>query len=431
MPEIDVAELNTQLAEINDKINGFEGHITEARALAEKAPHAADVDERFQAIGADVAELRKGAAGLQALIAEREAEIEELAARYDQVTSRLEEQALLIASGETQRGEQFKAFCSYVREGRDRAESLAYQWAQREDFKDQEQRALSEGVQVEGGFLVEPAIERAIIKDVVTINPIMSVARVMAIDAPELKVKHRTSGPTFYWVGESGEPTKSAAAYETITIPAWQGGVETVVSTPLLQDVNYIEQEMTEDAAEAIAAGLGDAFLEGTGAGKPEGIMLNSDIDEVSGGDTSTYLVEGDDFYSLLFGNGDDGTGLRARYRTNAVFAFNSTVLGKVMKLKASTSGVYIWQAGLREGAPDRVAGKPYIVCDGMDTDGNTANEPVLVADWRRAYRIARRKGVWILRDPYTAKPDVEFTWYVRYGGKTVQPEAAKKLVFN
>src|SRR3546814_16896035 len=53
---------------------------------------------------------------------------------------------------------------------------------------------------------------------------------------------------------------------------------------------------------------------------------------------------------------------------------------------------------------------------------------PVAVADWNRAYTIADRMGVSILRDPYTKKPFVQFYATKRVGGGITNFEAIKLL---
>ena len=50
----------------------------------------------------------------------------------------------------------------------------------------------------------------------------------------------------------------------------------------------------------------------------------------------------------------------------------------------------------------------------------------VILADWMEFYMIVDRLGITIQRDPYTAKPMVEFYTRKRVGGDVVNFEAAR-----
>ena len=52
----------------------------------------------------------------------------------------------------------------------------------------------------------------------------------------------------------------------------------------------------------------------------------------------------------------------------------------------------------------------------------------MVVADFREAYQIVDRQGIRILRDPYTAKPYVEFYTTKRVGAAVINFDAIKRL---
>jgi len=54
---------------------------------------------------------------------------------------------------------------------------------------------------------------------------------------------------------------------------------------------------------------------------------------------------------------------------------------------------------------------------------------PILLGDLSIAYTIVDRLDLVLQRDPFTAKPKVEFYFRTRVGGQTVRPEALRKQV--
>ena len=50
----------------------------------------------------------------------------------------------------------------------------------------------------------------------------------------------------------------------------------------------------------------------------------------------------------------------------------------------------------------------------------------VALADWEATYQIVDRVGIAVLRDPFTAKPFVEFYTTKRSGGDVVDFDAVK-----
>jgi hypothetical protein len=85
----------------------------------------------------------------------------------------------------------------------------------------------------------------------------------------------------------------------------------------------------------------------------------------------------------------------------------------------------YIWQPSYQMGQPDRLLG--LATDEFADMPDVTANQLCLaVADWMEAYQIVDREGFTVLRDPYTAKPKVEFYCRRRVGGAVLNTDAIK-----
>ena len=104
----------------------------------------------------------------------------------------------------------------------------------------------------------------------------------------------------------------------------------------------------------------------------------------------------------------------------------NRKTLAKVRKLK-DTTGNYLWQPSLQAGQPSTLLGYPcYEVAEMPDVAANAL--AIAFGDMKRAYMILDRKGVSVLRDPFSAKPFIQFYTTKRMGGGVTNPEAVRLL---
>jgi HK97 family phage major capsid protein len=118
------------------------------------------------------------------------------------------------------------------------------------------------------------------------------------------------------------------------------------------------------------------------------------------------------------------GTG----YRQNARFVMNRKTQSAIRKFKDS-NGNYLWSPGLQASQPASLLG--YFV----ETDDNmpdiAANAlAIAFGDFKRGYLTVDRRGVHVLRDPFTAKPYVLFYTTKRVGGGVQDFDAIKLLKF-
>ena len=84
---------------------------------------------------------------------------------------------------------------------------------------------------------------------------------------------------------------------------------------------------------------------------------------------------------------------------------------------------------GLAAAAPALLLGYPVLVCEDMpDIAANSYS--VAFGDFRSGYTIAERPEVRVLRDPFSAKPNVLFYAHKRVGGEVTDFAAIKTLKF-
>jgi HK97 family phage major capsid protein len=102
------------------------------------------------------------------------------------------------------------------------------------------------------------------------------------------------------------------------------------------------------------------------------------------------------------------------------------STVGKAMLLKDG-DGKYIWQPNQQAGKPGVLLG--YEVRQAADMDAVGASKlPVAFGNFKMGYQIVDRLGISTLRDPYSAKPFVQFYTRKRVGGDVVNFEAIKLL---
>ncbi|MEO1724589.1 MAG: phage major capsid protein, partial [Pseudomonadota bacterium] len=120
---------------------------------------------------------------------------------------------------------------------------------------------------------------------------------------------------------------------------------------------------------------------------------------------------------------------LGAEYRANGTFVMNSKTAGEVRKMK-DNQGRFLWVEGISEENPARLLGYPVLLAEDMP---DIASDSLSIAfgDFSRGYTIAERPEVRILRDPFSAKPNVAFFATKRVGGDVTDYSAIKLLRFG
>ncbi|HHB80717.1 MAG TPA: phage major capsid protein, partial [Aliiroseovarius sp.] len=120
---------------------------------------------------------------------------------------------------------------------------------------------------------------------------------------------------------------------------------------------------------------------------------------------------------------------LGARYRANGTFVMNSKTAGAVRKLKDS-NGRFLWSDGLAAGEPSRLMGYGVVIAEDMP-DIAADSMSIAFGDFNTGYTIAERPDTRILRDPFSAKPNVLFYATKRVGGDVSDFAAIKLLKFG
>jgi len=206
-------------------------------------------------------------------------------------------------------------------------------------------------------------------------------------------------------------------------------------SQRILDDAAFdAEAWLAERIADRFLRAESEAFVNGNGVGKPSGFLSKTkvansawtwgSIGYVATGTSGAFDANepADSLIDLVYTLG-------AEYRANAAFVMNSKTAGDVRKMKDS-QGRFLWMEGLAAHQPARLMGYPVAVVEDMP-DIAADSHAISFGDFGHGYTIAERPDMRILRDPYSAKPNVMFFATKRVGGDVTDFAAIKTLKFG
>jgi len=283
-------------------------------------------------------------------------------------------------------------------------------------------KSLVVGDDSKGGYLVPADFQAAVIKVMYDFSPIRSVANVIPASSGEVQLPIESGDIGASWVGENDDSGDSQSTYKfglkTLTAHKLMARVD--ISNDLLDSspVN-VEGLLRDRAGEKFGRTEGTAFISGTGHKQPEGIMTNSSVAAVAGGNASAITVDGMlDLYGAL----------KTAYDANARYIMSKKTMVGIRKLKDS-NGLYYWQPALTAGLPETFNGIPILKCSDMADIAANAY-PVAYGDFRAGYSIVDSKQMTVVRDELTqaANDLVRFIFRQRVGGMVVNADAIKKM---
>jgi len=297
-----------------------------------------------------------------------------------------------------------------------------------------EMKALSVGSDPDGGYVVNPDMSGRIVQKVFETSPMRAYASIQVISSDALEGLYDLNEASSGWVGE----TESRAETNTPQIGKWRIPVHELYAKPkatqkLLDDASInMESWLAAKVSEKFARDESTAFVSGNGINKPRGFLTYASgttnpgqIERVKTGVSSAFAANPGGLDKVI----DALYALKSPYRANATWFMTRAVTALCRKLKDS-DGQYQWQPSNQAGQPATLLGYPVAAFE--DMEALAANSlSMAVADMREAYQIVDRIGIRTLRDPYSAKPYVEFYTTKRVGGDVVNFEAIKLIEFG
>lgn len=311
------------------------------------------------------------------------------------------------------------AFTNFLRKGKD------------DGLGELQHKALSIGVDADGGFAVPEELDKNILTLQRNVSPMRSVCNQVTVGTPDYKRLVNLGGAGSGWVGETEERTNTNTP-KLAQIGAFMGEIyaNPQASQSALDDMFFdAEKWLAEEVAREFDEREGNAFLLGDGTNKPKGLLAYAlaatpdatrafgTIEKLHSGTAGDFDAE--DLLKLVYL-------LKSGYRKNASWMMPTLTLFKVRTMK-DTTGNYLWRPGLEAGQPSTLNGYSIVENEDVPAVAASANA-VLFGDFKQAYTIVDRFGVRVLRDPYTNKPNVGFYTTKRVGGMLVDSQAVKVL---
>lgn len=309
--------------------------------------------------------------------------------------------------GSNEQSKELKHFIDFMRTGRESP-----------DLK-----AMTVGVDSDGGYLVPEAMDDLVTRYLRDANPMRQLARVVRVGTGEFKQIHSRGGTEVSWVGEiASRPTTTGPTVKAVSITVHEAYCSPAISQTLLDDAMFdVGNWIAEEIGEAFADAEGDAFCNGNGVARPRGLFTYDVVttaDETRDHEKFQYVKTGasggfhtdkaDPLIRLVHA-------VKPAYRRNASWLMHPEVFEAVRLFKEATSDKYIFEPSLQAGQPDRLLGYPVYQTE--DAPAIAANSlSAAFGDFSRAYTIVDRK-IAMMRDPYTSKPYVLFYANKRVGG--------------
>lgn len=309
-------------------------------------------------------------------------------------------------------------------------------WARKGDengLRDIERKAITVGSDPDGGYFATTELEAGIERLLGKNSAMFGLATTKTISKSKYGKRVRTSGAGYSWVGETDPPTDATTPkYAVLEFEPGTITTEPQVSSDSLEDLELpVEGELMDAIEEAFGEGAGAAFITGDGVKKPRGLLAYDTVANASYAWGKLGFTVTGGAAGFAASNPSDALvntvhSLKSGYRGEASWLMNDLTLANIRKFKDG-QGIYLWQPGLQAGVAGQLLGYNVNSDDNMPDLAADAF-PAAFGAWRRAYVIVRRRGIAMLRDPYTAKPYVKFYTTMRIGGGVQNFEAAKLL---
>lgn len=401
-----------------------------ARPKADTNPQAIlnQLKEDFAAFKAANDEKLKGKADvvLDEKVERIDASVGGLQAAIDEVTKKLAA-AQLAGGGQGQSPEAAayaEKFNAWFRKG----DNAAY--AELPDLA--VKAAITRQSDPDGGVFVPSEMEKTIDRVLGKTSAVRDLATVRTIGGGGYKKPVNLGGTTSGWTdSETEAPTETS----TPKISVLDFGAKTLWAMPaitqtMLEDPNFdIAAWLADEVSIEFSEQEGASFINGDGRKQPKGILQYATVADanyawgklgfIKSGHATTLGTAFDCLQDLIYAP-------KAAYRNNARWLMNRKSVSAIRKVKDG-DGNYMWEPSNKVGEPSQFMGYAVSDDDNMPDIGAGAF-PIAFGDFKRGYLVADRRGVQVLRDPFTAKPYVLFYTTKRVGGG-VQDFAAIKLL--
>lgn len=284
-----------------------------------------------------------------------------------------------------------------------------------------------------GGIMVAPEMANFMSTIAFETSPLRSLAQVVTTssDAYEIPLSDQRFGVNR--VGELGTVANSSTPqFGLIRVPNFIYESRPRVSQKMLDDAAFdIEGFISQEVADEISRAENTDFFIGDGATRPQGLLTlpnwtggvytRGALERVNTGTSAQVTADG---LRRLQG------AVKEAYQPRATFLMRRSTYAAAMLLKDSQNRYLIGNDLLNGNYMENptLLGKKVVFCDDVPALGS-GSLSALYGDFQRGYVIVDRVGIRVQRDPFTAKPWVEFYTTKRTGGGVKNFDCIKVMV--
>ena len=281
--------------------------------------------------------------------------------------------------------------------------------------------ALQVGELAEGGYTVPDEFEHQLVEALQEENIMRGLVHVITTASGDRKIPLVTNYGNASWIEEEQQIPESDVAFGQVSLGAHKLATAIRISQELLQDsafdmAAFITHEFQRRAGAAEEA----AIISGDGSHKPVGLLHDTLGAQVGVTAASATAITADELIDLQHS-------LKSSYRRKATFIMNDATIAAIRKLKDGT-GQFIWQPGIKEGAPDMLFNQKVLMSNYMPLVA-AGNKVILYGDFSY-YWLADRAGRTLqrLNELYAMTDQIGFKLTERLDGRLILPEAVKCL---
>jgi HK97 family phage major capsid protein len=266
-----------------------------------------------------------------------------------------------------------------------------------------EGKAMTEGVQAQGGYLVRPLVERRLVEAIESDNILRALCSTLNVTTNAIQLDQLGLTTTAGWVAELAQkPESTGMTLATITANVFTAAGLATISNQLLADSNpAVDGLVVADLAKRLRAVEEQAFLAGTGTNQPLGILNTPGI----GGTALTAT----DILSLLDAVLDAIASVETLHGAPTGILMHPRTWTRILKSRDAQGAFYIDPTGGPQdprtgvrGPSKNLWGVPVYTTNRMPVNlGTGTNESrVVVGDFKEAL-ILDRQGITVDESPH------------------------------
>jgi HK97 family phage major capsid protein len=284
---------------------------------------------------------------------------------------------------------------------------------------------LSEGVNADGGFLVDKDFSTEILQKVYSSAALASRCRrvqisgqsnglkINAIDESSRVDGSRFGGVQAYWAAEAAAATASKPKFRQMELSLKKLMALCYVTDELLSDTTALQSVVADSVVRELAYKLDDAILNGDGDGKPSGILAGGGLVTVAkDASQAAATVTKTNLFNMR-------ARLWAGARANAVWLVNQSVEPQLYGLTLGDNGAYFPQGTFANQPFDQLFGRPVIACEQCKQLGTVGD--IVLADFGEYLLIEKGgiKGETSIHVRFLYD-ELAFRWTLRVDGKPI-----------